>query len=544
VKQSGKLARKSVQRANGLMARGRPDQALQVFEQARRTAPGVFEVHFGLARARQALGDAAGAVDAFSTALDHAPDGDPRTLLALGQLARDLKASEQAVGFFRAAALATPGSVDAQTGLAHAMRDLGRQEDAVELLQSALQLSPEEDALWTALGVVMADLEDHANAETFLREALRLNPRNGAAAGNLAEVLFAMARPDAASQAYAQALKLRPDDAALRFNHALFALGTGDLAHGWRDYEARLDRAFPGYVRRDLKLKRWDGREMPAGRLLVVAEQGVGDELHFLHCIDDARARVAELWWECDPRLLDLCQRSFPGVNFVPWQASDVPGFHRGYAWLKEAPKFDAMIEAGSLQTLFRRDPLRFPAHPPRLKPAVNVEPSARLRIGISWTSIHRNRLRDRGYVPLDQWGDVLTIPDVEWVNLQYGAVEQELAAAERQFDVRVHRESGLDLKDDFDGTAALIAGLDLVIAPTNTVRQLAGSIGVPSLVLSRLPYEFALGQAENPFFPHMRDIVRLPDGNWQRVMATVAAEVTALRNRRGDQGRASVAGG
>ena len=47
------------------MARGRPDQALQVFEQARRASPGVFEVHFGLARARQALGDASGAVDAF-----------------------------------------------------------------------------------------------------------------------------------------------------------------------------------------------------------------------------------------------------------------------------------------------------------------------------------------------------------------------------------------------------------------------------------------------------------------------------------------------
>lgn len=532
MKQSGKLALKSVQRANGLMARGRPDQALQVFEQARRAAPGVFEVHFGLARARQALGDAPGAVDAFTTALDHAPEGDPRTLLALGQLARDLKASEQAVGFFRAAALATPGSVDAQTGLAHAMRDLGRQEDAVELLQSALQLAPEAGALWTALGVVMADLEDHANAETFLREALRLDPANGAAAGNLAEVLFAMDRPDAASQAYDQARKLRPTDAALRFNHALFALGTGDLVTGWRDYEARLDRSFPGHVRRNLKLKRWDGRDLPAGRLLVVAEQGVGDELHFLHCIDDARARVAELWWECDPRLLNLCQRSFPDVNFVPWQASDVPGFHRGYDWLKEAPKFDVMIEAGSLQTLFRRDPACFPARPPRLKPATVAKLNGPLRIGVSWTSIHRNRLRDRGYVPLDQWGDVFAMPGVEWVNLQYGSVEQELAAAEQRFGVSFHREAGLDLKDDFDGTAALIAGLDLVIAPTNTVRQLAGSLGVPSLVLSRLPYEFALGQAENPFFPHMRDIVRLPDGDWRRVMRTVAAEVTGLRNR------------
>ena len=490
------------------MARGRPDQALQVYEQARRAAPGVFEVHFGLARARQALGDAAGAVDAFGTALDHAPQGDPRALLALGQLARDLKAADQAVGFFRAAALATPGSVDAQTGLAHALRDLGRQEDAVELLQSALQLAPDQSALWTALGVVMADIEDHAIAETFLREALRLDPKNGAAAGNLAEVLFAMGRVADASETYDLALRLRPDDAALRFNHALFALGTGDLATGWHDYEARLDRAYPGFVRRDLKLKRWDGRDLPTGRLLVVAEQGVGDELHFLHCVADAAARVQDLWWECDTRLLELCARSFPDVTFVPWQASDRPGFHRGYDWLATAPKFDAMIEAGSLQALFRRDLAAFPASPPLLKPAAPAARSAALRIGISWTSIHRNRLRDRGYVPLEHWQPIFAVPGVEWVNLQYGEVAQDIADAEQRFGIHIGQSPGLDLKDDFEGTANLIAGCDLVIAPTNTVRQLAASIGVPSLVLSRLPYEFALGQPANPFFASMQDVV------------------------------------
>ncbi|MDF1731659.1 MAG: tetratricopeptide repeat protein [Minwuia sp.] len=528
--QAAKVVSKNLQRANGLMARGRPDQALQVFEQARRTAPGVFEVHFGLARARQALGDASGAVDAFGTALDHAPAGDPRVLLALGQLARDLKAAEQAVGFFRAAALATPGSADAQTGLAHALRDLGRQEDAVELLQSALRLSPEQSALWTALGAVMADLEDHANAETFLREGLRLDPKNGAAAGNLAELLFAMGRADDAAETYELAMRLRPDDAALRFNHALFALGTGDLEIGWRDYEARLDRSYPGFIRRDLKQKRWDGREMPSGRLLVLAEQGVGDELHFLHCIRDTAERVQDLWWECDPRLLDLCTRSFPGVTFVPWQGSDRPGFHRGYDWLSDAPRFDAVIEAGSLQTLFRRDLDAFPASPALLGPQAMPRPAdGRLRVGISWTSIHRNRLRDRGYVPLEHWGPLFALPGVEWVNLQYGEVTEEIAAAEQQFGVRISQVAGLDLKDDFDGTASLIATCDLVIAPTNTVRQLAASTGVPSLVFSRLPYEFALGQAVNPFFANMQDFVRLPDLDWTRCVQDVARHVRGL---------------
>ncbi|WP_416897603.1 MAG: tetratricopeptide repeat protein [Minwuia sp.] len=512
-----------------LMERGRPDQALQQFQRAVQAGPGEFSAHHGLATARQALGDAAGAVDAFERALSVAP-GNADTLIALGNLARSLDAPEQAAGFFREAALTGSGSVPAQAGLAHALRDLGRQEKAVDMLQSAIQVQPEAGPLWTALGAVMADLEDHANAETFLKEALRLDPKDGAAAGNLAEVLFAEGRPDEAAEAYAGALRLRPRDAALRFNHSLFALARGDLASGWRDYEARLDSAYPKHVRRDLRLRRWDGRRLPEGRLLVLAEQGVGDELHFLHCLPDTVARAGEVWWECDPRLTALLQRSFPEVRFVPWQKSDRPGIHRGYDWLADAPKFDACIEAGSLQTMFRTTLEAFPAGPPLLEP----EPAAQrgdggLRVGISWTSTRRNRLRDRGYVPLEFWGPLFAVPGVRWVNVQYGDVADEIAEAEARFGISIERTPGLDLKDDFEGTATLMADLDVVIGPTNAARQLAASCGVPTLVFSRLPYEFALGQPLNPFFPGMRDFVRLPSRDWGGAVDAVAAEIVQL---------------
>lgn len=487
-----------------------------------------FEARLARARALQAGGDAVAAIEAFEAALALAP-GDPAALSALGELARDLKAPEQAAGFFHAALAAAPTSVRALVGMAHALRDLGRQEEAVTLLQSALPLQPGQAALWTTLGVLMADAEDHGNAQIFLGEALRLDPGDGAAAGNLAEVQFAAGQVGEARATYARALKLRPRDAALRFNHALFALGTGDVAAGWRDYEARLDPRYPGFVRRDLKLRRWSGEPMPQGCLLVLAEQGVGDELHFLHCIADAAARVAGLWWEVDARLLDICRASFPAIHFVPWQASTRPGFHRGHDWTRDAPRFDAAIAAGSLQTLFRRHPAAMPPAPLLNVPAPAAPRAGPLRVGLSWTSIRRNRLRDRGYVALDDLGPLLTIPGIEWVNVQYGDVAADIAAAEARFGIRIHSEPGLDLKDDFTGTARLMQSLDLVVAPTNTARQLAASLGVPSLVFCRLPYEFALGQAINPFFPWMEDVVRLPDRDWTRAVETVAGKVRAL---------------
>lgn len=521
-----KAADKLVRKGWSALRAGRPDQALNAFQRAVAAAGRSFEAHHGVASALQALGDVSGAIDAFENAFRVAP-GNVDTLLALGRLARDLKAPEQAAGFFRQAAMVEPGSVPAQTGMAHALRDLGRQEEASDLLQSALNVQPEAPDLWDALGTVRADLEDFDNAILFLQEAQRLDPRNRSAAGNLAEALFAAGRIDEAERTYRLALKLGPDDPALRFNHAMFALSQGDLAAGWRDYEARLEPAYPGFVRRDLKLRRWRGPARPDGRLLVLAEQGVGDELHFLHCLPDVAAEWGEVWWECDPRLFDLLTVSYPEVRFVPWQGSDKPGFHRGYDWLADAPKFDACIEAGSLQTRYRADLAQFPRTPQLLKTRAAPETGV-LRVGISWTSTHRNRLRDRGYVPLAEWGPILSVPSVRWVNVQYGDCADELAEAEKQFGVSIEQTTGLDLKDDFSGTAELMAGLDLMIGPTNAARQLAASVGVRTLVLSRLPYEFGLGAEINPFFPHMTDFVRLPGKDWSAPVAAVAGEVAA----------------
>lgn len=531
---SVKAADKLVRKGWSVLQGGRPDQAATVFQRAVTAASGNFEAHHGLASARQALGDAAGAIDAFEQALRVAP-GNADTLLALGRLARDLKAPEQAAGFFREAAMSEPGSTAAQTGLAHALRDLERQEEAIDLLQSAINMQPEVSELWDALGTVMADLEDHDNALLFLQEAHRLDPKNGSAAGNLAEVSFAAGRTEEAANAYQWALKHRPSDAALRFNHALFALAQGDLEAGWRDYEARLLPGYPGLARRDLKLKRWRGPPKPDGRLLVLAEQGVGDELHFLHCLPDVAAEWGEVWWECDPRLMDLLTSSFPEVRFVPWQGSDKPGIHRGYDWLAGAPKFDACIEAGSLQRIYRNKLDQFPPEPPQLATKADCS-DGRFSVGVTWTSTQRSRLRDRGYVPLDQWGPVFAVPGIRWVNLQYGDCASDIAEAEKRFGIAIDQVPGLNLKDDFAGVADLMAGLDLVIGPTNAARQLAASCGARTLVFSRLPYEFGLGQEINPFFPNMTDYVRLPDRDWSAQVARIADEVARAASGSGQR--------
>ncbi|WP_155903601.1 hypothetical protein [Azospirillum brasilense] len=111
---------------------------------------------------------------------------------------------------------------------------------------------------------------------------------------------------------------------------------------------------------------------------------------------------------------------------------------------------------------------------------------------------------RRSAYSRLDEWGALFAVPGVVFVTLQYGACEAERAAAEAHFGVAIHRWDDLDLTDDFDGTAALMASLDLVIAPATAVGELAAALGVPVWRFGGRDWT-QLGSAVRPWFPAQR---------------------------------------
>ena len=70
----------------------------------------------------------------------------------------------------------------------------------------------------------------------------------------------------------------------------------------------------------------WTGGSLKKKRLLVRAEQGVGDQILFASLIPDLAARAdaegGSVVLECEPRLVPLFARSFPGVTVQARRAS------------------------------------------------------------------------------------------------------------------------------------------------------------------------------------------------------------------------------
>lgn len=439
-------------------------------------------------------------------------------------------------------AAADPARLEAVDGQARALRDQGRYDDAVQLLRAAILQHPEDARLWNSLGVALTAGDQPDVAQTFFDEAIRLDPRSavahynrGGARFDLADLVGARADFDRAA-----ALAKKPADAAMiAFARATLSLAEGDLAGGWDAYEARFHRDYAQAVLFEAPGQRWrPGDELEGRRVLVVAEQGLGDELmlaNLLPDVVDAIGPDGRLTLAVEPRLTALFARSFPTAHVVP-HATDRKGGRRR----RTVPAADRATQVwaplGSLARRFRRAIDDFPARRGYLR--ADPERVAYWRawlgegppaVGVTWRSSLAAGERRRFYPRLDDWARVLGVPGVRFVNLQYGDAADEAAALRRVSAAALLDPPGIDLREDIDDLAALIGAMDLTVAVGNATGALAGACGAP-LALFGAPASWTrLGSGAYPWYPQATGLVTPTLGAWDGPMIHAAALVEDL---------------
>ena len=403
---------------------------------------------------------------------------------------------EQAIPHYLKALELDPGDVDAANNLGACLADTGRRETALALLCKVVELNPDHAGAWGNLGVAAKNLGD-------LATALRCFDR---------------------------VLALEPTDAKAQWNRSLCLLGMGKLAEGWTDYEWRWKS---GAVPREAPSKRpmWDGSDPGGKRMLVWAEQGLGDQIAFSSLIPDLMRAGARCVVECQNRLVKLFERSFRGVEIVPMCEPPHPR--------TQQLDIDYQAPMASLARWYRRRLEDFPEHRGYL--VADSSEAARwrerldalgegLKVGISWRSGMARGMRSMQYSQLGQWGPILGTTGVHFVNLQYDECREELLEAERLFGVRAAVWSDMDLKNDQDRLAALIASLDLVISAGTAVDQMAGAVGTPTWVLTRGSGDWwSLGTDHCPWYPSVRVFRAGAAEPWGPAVARMGSELNKM---------------
>jgi tetratricopeptide (TPR) repeat protein len=473
-----------------------------------------------MAVALERLGELSKAVSFYERALELDPS-DSEIYYNLGLVAWRLKMFPAAERLFRLYIARVPGKAEGYNNLGGILRDEGRYDDAIDVLRGALYRMPEEPQLWNSLGTVVMETGSFAECQTFFDEAIRLKPDYGRAFHNLGYLFNHIGPYERALEFYDQALALAlaPEDRAeCEHARALCLVQLGQLAEGFSQWHVRTEfrfRAAPVY---GFRLPLWSDEPLAGKKILLVAEQGLGDEIMFANAVPDIVAEVGDsgrALIACAPRLVPLFARSFPRAIVGPYQDSKHNGrLLRMVPWLDRAGRVDHWAPFGSLlryrrariedfagrPPLFSADPMRVAHWRGRL-----AEIGQGPHVGISWKSLVMAGKRAKLYTPIQHWAPVLQTAGVTFINLQYGDCAADIEEAQSRFGVTIHNFADLDIKNNLDDNAALCAALDLVISSPNAAAQIAGSVGTEVWFIAISEIWPQLGTDHLPWYPKTR---------------------------------------
>jgi hypothetical protein len=354
-----------------------------------------------------------------------------------------------------------------------------------------------------------------------LCRALNLAENDPGAHHNLALALAHQGNFAQALEEHERAIRLQPDNALFHKNRSLLWLRLGEWERGWPEFEWRWrcrefrNRAFPQPP--------WDGRPLDGRTILLYAEQGLGDVLHFVRYAPLVKERGGVILLECPATLHPILSRC-KGIDRLVVQGSRLPDFDT-HAALMSLP--------GIMGTTITSVPATVPyvfADPERVAHWQKVlSTTTGVRIGVCWQgSRDHSGDRQRSF-PLAELAALARLPKVSLISLQTGAGREQLASVRGQFSVTdfgdgLDRDSGA-----FMDTAAIMKNLDLVVTCDTAIGHLAGALGVPVwLALSTVSdWRWLLDRQDTPWYPTMRLFRQKELGNWRHVFETTARELS-----------------
>jgi Flp pilus assembly protein TadD len=493
--------------------------------------------------------------------------GNFAALSNLGNVMLDLGRIDDALDLYEKAVIQRPDSGEAHNNLARAAQLAGL-EGADHHFREALRLKPDHAPAWEGLGLCLFGSGDGMESMRCLAKALELQPESVDSRVYLARGHLLHQQYDEAAAQFSRVQSLRPGDprgdsglGAVRarqgkwasasrhfesalatgrfdgwagFEHAKLLLTLGDYERGWAAYDDSRGLMGPvvnRVVNREIPARRWMGESLAGQRILVTAEQGLGDEIMFASVLPDIATESAQCFVECDIRLAPLLHRSL-GVETIGVERRTNDWIDALPAHLAQLPAFDYWVPAGSLPRYRRRTAAEFPRHQGYLHadPQQVIDWQSRLaelgpglRVGLTWRGGTLSSNRKSRSLALADLLPIIGMPGLQLHSLQHGAEPAELAELRRSHGVRINHWPGVT--DNMDASAALVQTLDLVLTVCNYAVHLAGALGKEAWVMTPHVAEWRYGNegASMPWYPPVR-LMRQPDpGSWEPVIASMA---------------------
>ena len=337
------------------------------------------------------------------------------------------------------------------------------------------------------------------------------DPDSASAFNNYGNVLREIGQPQRAIPFLQHALVLQPDNPTAQFNLAVSYLIQGDYARGWPAYECRWNYEHLAGTQPQYAQPRWAGQDLKDKAILVIGEQGHGDNIQFMRFLFNLHAAGARVLFQVTDGLIPMLS----GSNVVHWvgRYSDTP------------PEFDYWIPIMSLPGILGITTENLPkvvsylnAHQDLFQQwQQRLGPKKRMRVGFCWSGRKDNWLNTHKGMPFDRMMELVkNNPTYEWVNLQVDASDEEDAVLAALGVTRYPGTIG-----SFADTAALIAHMDVVLSVDTSIAHLSAALGRPTwLMLNWFApcWRWMLNRDSSPWYSSMRIFRQPAQDDWTSV--------------------------
>jgi len=512
---------------NALKDQDKLEEAIEAYNKALVIKPDYAEAYSNMGVALTDQGKLEGAIEAYNKSLSLKPDY-AEAYSNMGVTLADQGKLEEAIEAYNKALVIKPDYAEAYSNMGVALADQGKLKEAIEAYNKALAIKPDYAEAFNNIGNTLKQQDKLEEAIEAHNKALAIKPEYAEAYSNIGVALKDQGKLEEAIEAYNKALAIKPDYAGAHYNSSFALLNSGRLKEGLDAYEWRWKTAQFKSPRRHFLQPLWDGKtSLQDQRILVWCEQGVGDTIIWSSRLSLLVSQAGHCILECQKKLVPLLSRSFPNVEVKPVDVSrdterDDFDFHLPMASLyrhfipeiTRSPKPDAFLMPDPGRVKFWKDSLSFLGGGPY--------------VGISWKSSLMGAERSKHFSSLSEWSSLLTLPNINFINLQYADAADGLLQIQNEFGVKVHNFDDLDQYNDLDNVAALSAALDCVVSFGTSVPMITAGVGT----LTKCPC-LANGNYNNilggPIGPLVDKFEKNTSEPWSNVFGLIADDISKL---------------
>jgi tetratricopeptide (TPR) repeat protein len=326
--------------------------------------------------------------------------------------------------------------------------------------------------------------------------------------------------------------KLFPHNKNITIAKAWLLLNQGDYYNGWKSHNSNVME-----IRNHMKLpisRLWN-KEKLDGNLLVWSGQGIGDFIFFAKIVKLLKDYAKKIIFICDVRLVDIYKRYFEKAEpekFIIDRAYNKARFSKHIPSEMLGEFFANNIE--QINKFSNEKLIPSIEWDKEIDDFINNLPKNKLNVGLSWSTLNEIE-QDKKNIPLYKFSEIFKKDNVNFINLQFGEVKDEISSFTDKNKVKFYEYKNLNITKEIDKLMSLINKLDLVITIQNSTAHISLSIGKKTFVLlSYKPprfYWYGPSAEKSYWYPEAK-LYRQKDANhdWSKILKNVANDLDLIR--------------